>query len=139
MSKKGMGKFLVGAGIGAALTALFTTQKGKEYQGKIADMCEDIIKKIKNMDASEVKDNIESKVKEIKDELADLDKEKALAIAKDKAADIQVKAKELAVYAKEKGTPVLEDMTAKLRDEAIKATKKVLKKLEADKKNANKE
>ena len=32
MSKKGMGKFLIGAGIGAAITALFTTEKGKEYQ-----------------------------------------------------------------------------------------------------------
>ena len=59
MSKKGMGKFLVGAGIGAAITALFTTEKGKEYQAKISTMCEEFIKKVREMDSDEVKTNID--------------------------------------------------------------------------------
>jgi len=56
MSKKGMGKFLIGAGIGAAITALFTTEKGKEYQAKISSMCEEMIKKVRELDSKEVKD-----------------------------------------------------------------------------------
>ncbi|MBR1377030.1 MAG: YtxH domain-containing protein [Bacilli bacterium] len=132
MSKKGFGKFAIGAGIGAAITALFTTEKGKEYQVKISDLCEDIINKIKNMDAGEVKDNIEEKVKEIKAELADLDKEKAKDIALEKAKQLEEKTKDLAAYAKEKGTPVLEEMTENLRKEAVKATKKILEKLDKE-------
>lgn len=136
MSKKGMGKFVIGAGIGAAITALFTTKKGQEYQVKISEMCEEIINKIKNMDASEVKTNIENKIAEIKVELADLDKEKAKDLAIDKAKKVEEKAKELALYAKEKGTPVLEEMTENLRKEAVKATKSILKKLEKKDKEA---
>ena len=133
MSKKGFG-FLVGAGLGAAITALFTTEKGKECQAKISELCEQIINKAKDVDADEVKENIEKKVSEIREELKDLDTEKAKSIAKVKAKDIEAKSKELVAYAKEKGTPVLQEMTENLRDEAIKATKKVLKKLESTKK-----
>ena len=123
MSKKGMGKFLVGAGIGAAITALFTTEKGKEYQAKISSMCEEMIKKVRELDSKEVKENIENKIADIKNELADLDKEK-----------VKVKTKDLAKYAKEKGTPVMEEMAENLRVEAVKATKAVLNKLEKSKK-----
>ena len=132
MSKKGMKKFLVGAGIGAAITALFTTEKGKVYQAKIANLCEDLLEKIKNIDVDEVKDNFTSKVNEIKEELKDLDKEKALDLAKEKASKVVSKSKDLAIYAKEKGTPVLEKASVKLKDETIKATKKILEKLEKE-------
>lgn len=134
MSKKGMGKFLVGAGIGAAITALFTTEKGKEYQAKISSMCEEMIKKVRELDSDEVKTNIENKIADIKNELADLDKEKVKDKAKKMAKDIEVKTKELAKYAKEKGTPVMEEMAENLRVEAVKATKAVLNKLEKSKK-----
>lgn len=134
MSKKGMGKFLIGAGIGAAITALFTTEKGKEYQAKISSMCEEMIKKVREMDSDEVKANIENKIADIKTELADLDKEKVKEKAKKLAKDIEVKTKELAKYAKEKGTPVMEEMAENLRVEAVKATKAVLNKLEKSKK-----
>lgn len=132
MSKKGMKKFLVGAGIGAAITALFTTEKGKVYQTKIANLCEDLLEKIKNIDVDEVKDNFTAKVNEIKEELKDLDKEKALDLAKEKASKLVSKSKDLAIYAKEKGTPVLEKASVKLKDETIKATKKILEKLEKE-------
>ena len=134
MSKKGMGKFLIGAGIGAAITALFTTEKGKEYQAKISSMCEEMIKKVRELDSDEVKTNIENKIADIKTELADLDKEKVKEKAKKLAKDIEVKTKELAKYAKEKGTPVMEEMAENLRVEAVKATKAVLNKLEKSKK-----
>lgn len=131
--KKGLG-FLVGAGIGAGVTALFTTKKGKEYQKKISELCEDIISKLKNLDADDVKDNIEKKVAEIKADLVDLDKEKAIDIVKEKAKVIQDKVSDLVDYAVEKGTPVIEESVENLRKEAIKVTKQILKKLENSKK-----
>src|SRR5574344_1007974 len=108
MSKKnnGFAKFLFGAGVGAGLAALFTTKKGKEYQKTSSDYCEELINKAKNIEVEEVRDNIESKVNEIKLELVDLDKEKALKIAQKKAEQIQQKANQLVDYAVEKGTPV---------------------------------
>ena len=97
------------------------------------------LNKAKDIDADDVKENVTKKVNEIKAELQDLDKEKVKDIASKKAKDIQEKSKELALYAKEKGTPVLQEMTENLREEAIKATKKVLKKLESSKKESKKE
>lgn len=132
MSKgNGFGKFLVGAGIGAGLTALFTTKKGQEYQKQISDICEDLINQVKDIDVDEVKENVTSKVKEIKHELKDLDQEKVEKIAKKKAKEIEEKTEELVNYAIEKGTPVVKETAESLRKEAIKATKKVLKKLES--------
>ena len=127
---KGFGKFAIGAGIGAAITALFTTEKGKVYKEKITDFIDDAIAKLKEVDPSDVKDVVEAKIKEIKEDLKDLDAEKAKDIASEKAAVIEEKTKELVKYAKEKGTPVLQEMTENLRKEAIKATKKITKKLE---------
>ena len=78
----------------------------------------------------EVKETFERKVDEIKEELEDLDKEKALKIAKKKAADIKKKCQELVNLAVEKGTPVLEGVADDLRLKAIDVTKDILKKLE---------
>ena len=130
MSKRGFGRFLAAAGIGAAVTALFTTEKGKVYQAKIAKACEDLKNKLKDIDYDDVKENINNKIEEIKAELKDLDKEKALDIAKTKAKVLENKTKELVKYAKEKGTPVLEKAASNLKAETIKVTKSILKKLE---------
>lgn len=137
MSKNGFGKFVVGASIGAAVTALFTTKKGKEYQAKIVDLCNEMLDKAKNIDAEDVKNAVECKVNEIKLELADLDAEKVKEIAIRKAKDIEAKASDLVDYAVEKGTPVVEEMAKNLKKEAIKATKVVLKKLEESSKEEN--
>ena len=72
------------------------------------------------------------KVKDLKHEIEDLDKEKALSIAKEKGEELKVKANELFELAKEKGTPVLEKTAAKVREQAIQVTKEVLKKLEKE-------
>ena len=91
---------------------------------------QELIDSAKNLDKKEVKETIESKIELIQNELADLDKEKVLKIAKKKAADIQNMAQELVDYAVEKGTPILEKTAEAVRQKAISATKEVLKKLE---------
>ncbi len=134
MSKKGFGKFVVGAGIGAALGFLFAPKKGSDLRADLKKKMDELIEKAKNIEAEEVKETIEAKIAQIKDELADLDKEKALKIAKKKAREIQDAAEELVEYAVEKGTPVLEKTADSVRQKAIEVTKQVLTKLEKEEK-----
>ena len=70
------------------------------------------------------------KIYEVEDELEDLDKEKALAIAKRKGNELKEKAEDLVEYAREKGTPVLEKAAKEVRQKAIMVTREVLKRLE---------
>ena len=134
MSKKGFGKFVVGAGIGAALGFLFAPKKGSDLRADLKKKMDELIEKARNIDKEEVKETIEAKIAEIKDELADLDKEKVLKIAKKKAKQIQDAAEELVDYAVEKGTPVLESTADSVRQKAIEVTKQVLTKLEKEEK-----
>ena len=131
MSKKGTGKFVLGAAIGAGLGLLFAPKKGKELREDLKEKTGGLINQAKEIDPEEVKKEFDKKVKAIKKELADLDKEKALKIAKKKGKEIQQKADELVDLAVEKGTPVLKDTAEDLREKAISLTKEVVKKLES--------
>lgn len=132
--KRGLGKFLLGAGVGATLGVLFAPKKGSETRKELKQKMDELIEKVKNVDAKEVKENIEAKIFEIKTELENLDKEKVLKIAKKKANDIKNMAEELVNYAIEKGTPVLEEAAVAVREKAIAVTREVLKKLEGNEK-----
>ena len=102
----------------------------KLFDKKRKKKLDEMLDKVKDIDAKEVKESIESKIEEIKEELTDLDKEKVLEIAKTKAKQIHEKAEELVDYAIEKGTPVLEKAATNIRNKAIVVTKEVLDKLE---------
>ena len=135
MSKKGgFGKFIVGASIGAGLGLLFAPKKGSETRRELKRKMGELVDKARGIDIDEVRDNIDSKIIDIKSELADLDKEKVLKIAKKKAKQIQDMAEELVSYAVDKGTPVLESSAEAVRQKAIDVTKEVLNKLEKEEK-----
>lgn len=129
-NKKGFGKFLVGLGLGAGLTALFTTKKGKEIREDLMAKIEDLIIKAKNLDVKEVGEEFLKKVEEIKEDLSDLDKEKVMKIAKKKGEELKEKTEELICLAKEKGTPILESVANEVREKTILVIKDVLNKLE---------
>ena len=127
---RGFGKLLVGLGIGAGLGMLFSPKNGEENRKDLKKEFDNFINSLKEVDVNEVKDEFLNKVEDIRNELEDLDKEKALKIAKDKSKDVRKKIDELVVLAKEKGTPVVEASADSLRNKAIDVTKNVLKKLE---------
>ena len=126
---KGMGKFVVGAAIGAGLGLLFAPKKGEEIRGELKKKIDEFAKQAKDIDVEEVKKEFNKKVEEIKMELVDLDKEKALDIAKEKGAALKVKAQELVDLAVEKGTPKLRKTANDILDNVIKVSKETQKKL----------
>lgn len=131
MSKnKGLGKLLVGLGIGAGIGMLFAPKSGDETRKDLKKEIDNFVSSLKEVDVNEVKDEFLNRVEDIRNELEDLDKEKALKIAKDKSNQLKKKVDELVSLAKEKGTPVVESSAEALRLKAINVTKGVLKKLE---------
>ena len=128
--KSGMGKFLAGLGIGAGLGILFAPKSGKETRKELKKKMDNFIVALKDIDINEVKDEFLNKLDEIKNELEDLDKEKVIKIAQEKAEILKTKANELVELAKEKGTPILEGAANDVRLKAISLTKDVLRKLE---------
>ena len=135
MSKKekkssGVGKFIAGAAVGATLGILFAPKSGKETRQDLKRLFDDFMKKVKEIDVQEVKEQLENKIEEIKAGLADLDREKALKIAKEKAVAVKEKCEELVQLAIAKGTPVLEKAANEVREKTIQATREILVRLE---------
>ena len=130
MSKKGTGKFIVGAAIGAGLGLLFAPKKGSETRKELSGQMSDLWEKVKNIDSDEVKAKLEDKLREVEVGIKDLDKEKVLSIAKEKGESLKVKCNELIDMAKESGKPVVENAAKNVKKELANVTKKVLDKLE---------
>lgn len=135
----GLGKFALGAAIGAGLGILFAPAKGSETRKQLKEKLDELMNKAKEIDLDEIRIQIEDKIEEIRVELEDLDKEKVLKIAKKKGKQIQEKCQELVDLAIKKGTPVLESAANEVREKSIDVVSEVLAKLEeADQKAKSK-
>lgn len=137
-NKGGLLKFATGIGLGVGLGMLFAPKKGEELRKDAKVKFDELLNKVKDIDVKEVSEEFMKKVNELKDELEDLDKEKAIDLAKEKGEALKVKASELVELAKEKGTPVLEKAANEVKQRAILVTKDVLKKLENKETKENK-
>lgn len=132
-NKKGMGKFVLGAAIGAGLGVLFAPKKGSETRKELKNKIDELIANLKDVNLGEVKENIEQKIDELKHELEDLDKEKVLKIAKEKGNQLKQKANDIYNLAVEKGTPVLQKAANEVKQKTIEVVEDVLKKLKEEK------
>ena len=65
--KKGFGKLFAGVAIGAGLGVLFAPKKGSDTRKELKQKFDDMLKKVKDLDKKEVKENIENKIYEIKE------------------------------------------------------------------------
>ena len=130
MSKKGLGTFVLGAGIGAGLALLFAPKKGSDLRRDIKRKFDEFMKDVDKIEIEDIKESFTKKVDEIKKELEDLDKEKVEKIAKKKAKELQRKAEDLVDLAKEKGTPVLEGIADDLKHKVICVCTEIINKLE---------
>ena len=104
MSKKGTGKFVLGAALGAGLGLLFAPKKGKELRADLKEKIDEVIENIKSLDKDEVKD-----IKAKTEELVELAKEKGTPVLKKAAEGLRDKAVE-----------VTKDVTKKLESIDIK-------------------
>lgn len=127
--KGGIGKFVLGAAIGAGLGVLFAPKKGSETRKELKKTIRELLNKIKEIDVEEVRINLQNKLDEIMHELEDLDKEKALKIAKEKGNQLKEKAEDVYNLAKEKGTPILQKAAADVKQKTIDVVEEILKKL----------
>ena len=130
MSKKsGLGKFIAGAAIGAGLGILFAPRSGKDTRKALKVKLDELTEQIKKIDVAEVKKEFSRKIEDIKMDLVDLDREKAIEIATEKAAVIKEKAQDLVELAKAKGTPILKKTANEVLENVIKISKDTQKKL----------
>ncbi len=134
MSKKktGIGTLLFGAAIGAGLGILFAPKKGSETREELKVRIEDLANQVKNIDKDEVKKEFDKKIKEIKKELATLDQEKVLEIAKSTVKDLKIKSQELVDLAIDKGTPILRDAAEDVKQKVLEVSKEVTSRLEKE-------
>ena len=128
--KKAIGGFILGAGLGAAISLLFAPKKGEELRKDIKKKFDEFVGTVDKLTVAEIKDEFNKKVEEIKKELDDLDKEKVLKVAKKKGEELKGKAEELVGLAKDKGNDVLEGIAKDLRTKTVAVAKEVVNKLE---------
>lgn len=132
------GNFVAGLAVGAALGILFAPKKGSETREDLKELFEELLNKIRDIDIEDVKEAVANKIADIKESLAELDKEKILEIAKERGALIKEKIEDLIEYAKEKGIPAVEKTANELKVKANEVTRSVVSKLE-ERKAAKKE
>ena len=139
MSKKGgLGKFALGAGIGAALGLLFAPKKGEDFRSDLKVKFDDLVSKVRSMDVDEVRMNVEDKIEELRLGLENLDKETVLAEAKKQATKLKKQANDLLEYAIEKGTPVIEKSANNVKNKVIEVSQSVIDRLSEETPKAKK-
>ena len=122
-----------------ALSLPFVLGNLSETRKDLKNKWDELVKKVKELDAEEVKQSLLDKIEEIKKEVSELDREKVAEIAKKKAEKVKAKLDELYEEAKAKANPAIEKTVDELRNKTVNVLKGTVKKLEKKDKEVKKE
>ena len=118
MSKGGLGKFIIGAGIGFGIGLLVAAKSGKETRNDIKNKFKELEEKFKQLDISELKEGAIEKLDALKEKISDLDSEQIVNFTKEKISDIKNGLVQLTKSVKRKSVPVIkrivDDISEKL-------------------------
>jgi len=131
MAKGGLKDVLLGVGVGVCIGALLTPRTGEENRKLLKEKAEGAIKKVKSIDYEALKEKLYDDFYNLKDQLADMDKEKAIALAKEKGAEIEAKADKIIASAIENGKPKVEKALVELKKKVAVVLKDLSEKLDA--------
>lgn len=129
MKKSKLGALMVGVGIGAAAGMLLAPKSGEETRKDIKNKAKKLGKKVKDIDLNEVKENLIKEFDKFKNEMKDMDKEKAMRLAKEQGTKLLNSCEDLINAAKEKSAPMIEktakDIKKKLSEILADASNKL--------------
>ena len=131
MAKGGLKDVLLGVGVGVCIGALLTPRTGEENRKLLKEKAQGAIKKVKNIDYEALKEKLYDDFYNLKDELANMDREKAIALAKEKGAEIEAKADKIIASAIENGKPKVEKALVELKKKVAVVLKDLSEKLDA--------
>ena len=131
MAKGGLKDVILGLGIGVCLGALLTPKNGEENRKAVKAKATELVDKAKKIDYEALKEKLYDEFYTLKDEVADMESEKALAIAKSTAESLEAKADKLIADAIEAGKPKVEKSVVELKKKTAELLKDISKKLEA--------
>ena len=114
MSKSGLGKFIIGAGIGFGIGLLVANKPGKETRQDIKDKFKELEEKFKTLDYDDLKKGALNKLEELKLKIQDLDQEKLENIAREKIDDIKLGIANLTKSVKKKSAPIIKKIADEL-------------------------
>ncbi len=129
MKKSKLGALVAGIGIGAAAGMLLAPKSGEETRKDIQKKAKQIGKKVKDIDLNQVKEDLVKEFDKFKNEMKDMDKEKAMKLAKEQGTKLLDKCEDLITMAKEKSAPMIEktgkDIKKKLSEMLADASEKL--------------
>jgi len=130
MAKGGLKDVLLGVGVGVCIGALLTPRTGEENRKLLKEKAQGAIKKAKSVDYEALKEKLYDDFYNLKDELANMDKEKAIELAKEKGAEIEAKADKIIASAIENGKPKVEKALVELKKKVAVVLKDLSEKLD---------
>lgn len=131
MAKGGLKDVLLGVGVGVCIGALLTPRTGEENRKLLKEKAQGAIKKVKNIDYEALKEKLYDDFYNLKGQLEGMDKEKAIALAKEKGAEIEAKADKIIASAIENGKPKVEKALVELKKKVAVVLKDLSEKLDA--------
>jgi len=129
--RKRRGGLIAGLLIGAGLGVLFAPKKGSETRAELKEKCNELYEKLKEVEFSDIKVNIENKLSDLQQELKNLDGEKIGAVCRSQARKIKAKAEELYELAVQKSSPVLQKAADDVRQKAAELLHNAADKIDA--------